>query len=650
MIGQIANCPKCNSMIMIAPPQQIRVESQGAVDSNAMTKDGVAPIDDGYHLAEATETPDFAAVDGSLAAPPVADDSVAWEPHTGAPLMPSEQWTSPDAARKRQILMIVLLGGGGVVLSGLLFFAFLRWYSADRSNTDLAAQNQNPAQQAANNANDDHVTAPENGPPNSDPLAPDPLASDPLGADSAVDPAMEPSVSDPNAPPEKNAHTDEPEGPTAVIPNGNSQVPIPTADANSGTVPVKPVDGDITAVQPPDAAAAELPKQLEKFSALLESPQIAPQLPPEIAAIEKPPLTAEDLGLTQASESKAIPTVDVSRQMHLELGGLILNQLPTSHAINVWVQISGIPTYVDIDSFAAAGIDRNALVSVAFKNPEPFKMSEVAEELATQLGAVFEPLNNEFMMVHASSAAVEEHLPKSIKITDVAPDPDQQKWLLATLDQLFPNYTGKWQIADGNLSVDETEVDIATWMWIVRMLESWRKAATLDSQLEKLDAKKFVTNFVDPQKLETFDRPLQLVTLQATPAAQLISQICTASNLQAWVDWPSVGQNGLGYSSSDMVITHQRTLRQILRYYVEKYALVIAMESDDSLWITTPQSYRSQVRLYVLPSDGKTAEQWQDELEPLTPTGSGGIDQVQAILTPDSRFVIVRCCRPRINL
>ncbi len=43
MIGQIANCPKCGSMILIAAPQKITVESGNPTDSVAVNRDGATP-------------------------------------------------------------------------------------------------------------------------------------------------------------------------------------------------------------------------------------------------------------------------------------------------------------------------------------------------------------------------------------------------------------------------------------------------------------------------------------------------------------------------------------------------------------------------------------------------------------------------------
>jgi hypothetical protein len=75
----------------------------------------------------------------------------------------------------------------------------------------------------------------------------------------------------------------------------------------------------------------------------------------------------------------------------------------------------------------------------------------------------------------------------------------------------------------------------------------------------------------------------------------------------------------------------------------------VAVEDERTLWLTTPQAYRQQSRLYVLQNDGSTPEQVQQQLKPLTPVTPGGVAKLDAFATPDNRFMIIRCCRPQIE-
>ena len=165
-----------------------------------------------------------------------------------------------------------------------------------------------------------------------------------------------------------------------------------------------------------------------------------------------------------------------------------------------------------------------------------------------------------------------------------------------------------------------------------------------------MDQSKFVTKFVDPEQVEAFNKPLSLTLVSRAPVAQLFSEICAANHLHGWIDWASVGQKGLGPHTVDFIVTRDRTLRQCMRDLADRYSLVIACENDEAMLITTADVYRGQPRLFVLPSQARTAEQWVEELQPLTPATATAAQPILAFLTPDSRFVIVRCCRPRLRM
>ncbi len=67
------------------------------------------------------------------------------------------------------------------------------------------------------------------------------------------------------------------------------------------------------------------------------------------------------------------------------------------------------------------------------------------------------------------------------------------------------------------------------------------------------------------------------------------------------------------------VITAGRPLSDLLQHYANKYQVVFAIEDSRSLWVTSPEMYRLQDRLYVLPLSEKSLEEWTDEVSSLMP-------------------------------
>lgn len=646
-------------MIQIAPPQQIRVETDGASsDSSEMTREAFdSPLDHEYRLAPEPESADREpSLEGrTVVAPPVASEPTWSASATSAPLMPNQQWTSPSAARTRQILLVSFLGLGGVLLAGVLFVGFLRWY---RGSNQLASGQ--AAQQAAANAPmKPPAEAPsepsiesastQSGEPLADATEVDPLDSLPDGkAVPAMPPGVMPTPNDLTVPvietpPNKSSND------ASTAPMVAPQTPAEASPAN------KPADINSVSNVPAETGAAPagnspLPEQLAKFGKLLER-SFEPDLPQEGIEIQKPPPTLEELGLPTAEAAKALPPVDVSKQLESKLEAIAIPEtLPLSHAMNLWTLISGIPTVTDLDSLTAAGFYFPPLsIKLSIKPTSADKfvpMSQVADVIREQLKVELEPIDNRFMVLHADQKLIADSLPKSIDAKGLlGADP---AWMESTLNRIFPEHAGKWKLSDQTLSAD-AGVELSTWLWVVRLFEGWRLAAGQPTQLEKLDPKRFVTRMVDTETLDALDRPLALVIKEPQATAQLISQIGTAAGFQTWIDWPGVAVGGLGPGSTDLVVTHQRSPRQCLRSLAEKYGLVVACEDEKTLWITSVESYRQQVRLYVLPAQGKTIEQWQEELQPLTPVSASGGELIQTILTPDNAFVIVRCCRPRVR-
>lgn len=660
----------------IGDARQIRVEShRGVIDSSAMTKEAFAPeLEDEYRLAP-TPIPEEA-MDGlaSLIAPPKVDEEPLFQEPLSAPPMATPLLQKPvggtgtlpvdpnhiqllavrRTARRRQLLMVAVLGSSGVLLAGILFAGFLYWYTAEPSSTIAKnASNANsgvnepkhvgPKREAEQDVLDDPLSAPP-----ADPLA-DPL-NDPLADATSSDQAATKPSEGTTEPP------DEPKSISNAILNATSEAdakqpnnPLSTETRSNPVIPSEAeTNADEQVAAPNTVDATELPEQLKKFQSILNT-TIEPQFL-EDQAIQKAPPTAKELGLSSGQGSKALPPVDVDKQMQLAITGLIIPPGSVSNAVSQWVQVSGVPTVVDLDSFVAAGVDPNRSIGQIRVGAET-PLEQVAVSIAKEIGVDSKVFENQFLAFQASEGAIRDRMPTSIKINDLVENEEQQQWLLKVLDKIWPEYEGKWIARDGELTVDPNVIDPLAWFWAVRMLESWRMAAGIETQLDKakLDQSKFVTKFVDPDAIPALNKPLTLKLVNRAPVAQWVAELSAASKVDVWVDWASVGQKGLGPNSIDFIVTKDRKLRECLRDLAEKYSLVIACENDKSIVITTMEIYRVQPRLYVLPSQGKTAEQWMEELQPLTPATATAAQPIQAYLTPGGDFVIVRCCRPRLR-
>lgn len=639
---------------MIQLPQQVRVETGGPVDSTALTKDALtsdfaneyrlAPNDDDEVQLQEEANSDSGTA--SYDAPPIAND---WQTKssvmTSEPLMPSQQWTSQSATRTRQFLLVGFLGGTGILLAALLFIAFMRWHSS--SNTTAQATNPEanaqPSMEPLNNELlDPSTTTADPKPEGQEGLK---LQVDSVQAENPAQPAVDPNA---NVAATPTATPDQPDGtnPASVNPTDadvNPTAANPTA-ANAGNIGLANLDPSAQEA----VKTSDLPKQLKKFEKLLMT-EIEPTLPQDVEFTGPPPPTAEDLGLESVTDSMAIAPVDVSRQLQQTLHGVSLPPQPMAHLLNSWVHVSGIPISADLDALLIAGVETEKSYSYKHASDEsPLKLADHLESISKKLGVSIAPVNNQFLVVGVPRDQLEARMPKSLPITDLVASDEQQAWLIATLDQLFPDHAGKWQVADGNLSVDRSQVDLVTWSWIVKLMNSWR-AAIGGEVAEKITHKDLLSAFVPSAKLSALEQSLSQVTIETLPVGMLLNSICSEAKVQCWVDWPSLLANGCGPSTSEMMVTNGRPLKRSLGQLVNKYDLVLAIENERSLLLTTPVAYRANVRLFVVPSGGRTAEQWLEEIQPFTPGTTERVLQVQAIMTPDQKYVILRCCRPYIR-
>lgn len=676
MIGQVANCPKCNSLVMIAAPRQIRVEnSQGeSVDSMAMTKDGLTadfqPVPgvsetgsevttspessvegDDYRLSPVEDEP---GVQGEYAQrgamePGLAGSAVnSWEtmqPVDETPLLPSDEWTSEGSTKLRQYLLVGFLGLSGVVLAILGFFMFLQWYGRPGADENGEAQ-----------------------------LAAAETTADPMQAASPVNDLDVEEVSEAASTAEfQDASSSETE--MAMAPSDNEAIAaepaqedvVSTAGVDSDDSPVETTslpaelpDSLLAEDANPDAAESEPidPKQqvrdalpnawLQQFAPMLEW-EVVPTLPDTGMPLEPPPITAEDLGLANSGGLEPLTDVDWSERATVVLPGLILSgNQRLAQIINLWTHLSGVPTIVNLDSLRAADRDPNQVWKL--EKIQSASIREIVQRIAASSQVELEVRENRFLELRASSESISGKLPSSIPVDDVLPGEAGTAWLQTALESLYPQNASAWTIDQGKLSADLSRMDLGTWFEIVRMLENLRAAQGLPSQLSDFSAASLAQPWVSPDSMNALDTAIQQLSPQPRPVGQVLSSVCSEVGLDCWMDWPHLGRNGLGPGTTAVAVTYGRTLRQVLNDYAERYSLVVAIEGPTSLWITTPQAYRSQPRVYVIPSGGRTAEQLQMQLREYTPLNANGVGELIAIPTPDAAFVVVRCCRPRVAL
>lgn len=660
LVGQLVNCPKCSSMILIerptaggpgvAPGPKIEVAAGPgvAVDSMAVTKEALTDHVSGLSLPETpTMADDYRLAEVDNASPPTAPPKIDvasmyldnWQADT--PHVPSADWTSATSHRTQQYLLIAFLGLTGIAIAGVLFVLFLRW-QADSDQASAVALQASETQASA--------TTEET----LEPVAETQTGETPLSAEGNAENTVENNteIRTQNSTESDVVQTpDAPQPPTAPA-IANTEPPTATDNLLSPTADASPPDA-VPADSAQPEAAPSLPKRLAAFAPMLNF-EIQPQFPDAIEVLSEPPVTAEDLGLATTVGLAEIPAVDLNAQYQLPISALVMAPLPLPQFVSVWSNLSGIPTSVDLDALAAAGFDHRQPLGINLA--QSTTVGDLAANLGQAIGLEARPQENRYLRLTVPAEAIDAKLPNALPVAELVADQAAQQWLSEALTQLEPSAAGQWAIADGQLArplaVDGQPLDPQKWFAVVRLLEGWRIAAGQSPTQTQYTPQQLSAKFTTPAEVPGLEQVLKQVSPQSRPVSTILPRICREANVHAWIDWPQVGAVGLGPQSTAVFVTAGRPLRNVLADYASEFSLVVAVLDEQSLWFTSNQAYRAAPRLFVIPSEGRSAEEWKSLLRQLTPTADGGngVGSVVAVSTPDSQFILVRCCYPVVEL
>jgi hypothetical protein len=643
---------------------RVEVERQHGptVDSTALTQEGLPPAlvgvaadsdpmtdqpsDDDAEYRLAPEPLEAAQVDSAASAPPVLP-TTRTGPHAGATWiadgpahLPSADWTSDSTTKTRQILLIGFLGFTGVILAVLLFVGFLRWYATNNRSTPSAIDPNADNPTAENIAAENTVA--------DSPITDNPPAVEPLDTAPSVDGLGEPATSenvvidnaDATEPPDA-----QPSEMTTTEPNA------PASDVSSTADSVDDSNAANGEEPKPAEATLDLPKRLQALGQVLQY-EIQPQFSDATEILTEAPVTAEDLGLTSTVAAVEMPAVDLAAQSKITVPALVIGELPLSQFVSLWSNLSGIPTGINLDSLAAAGMDRNRNLSLAMV--QSATLGSLVEQLGAPLGLQAVPRDNRFLELVAPDSGIEPKLPAAVSLAGLVA-PDAEAWLIESLPQLFPTHSLAWKIEGGKLLRPQTDsgeaLEPLAWFTVVRLLEGWRQAAGLAPTLPEYEPALLSAGLTAPSDVSGLDFVLQQVQPEARPLAQVIPRICREAGVHAWIDWPAVASIGVGPQTTGLVLTSQRSLRRALADYASEFSLVVAVLDKQTLWLTSNQAYRRSPQLYVIPAGGESADEWKSRLRPLTPASSGelGVGAVVSIATPDGNFILARCCPMQVN-
>lgn len=722
MIGQIANCPKCGSMIMIAAPQQILVDSGSGqpTDSVAVTKDALPMPEEGLlaspeafeqafrsdglpeHLPAdplsdsplseegfaASEAVDPLAPQSWLpepTPPPRADEESVDDSHEArevARIRASKAKAEEAADRSRQAMIVAAIGLCSVFLACCAFLLFLRWYA--RPNTlasnPPAAVDVTPAQAAASAAtaepNAAGPAAAESDAAVADLAQPDVARADAgdvnagavaAGNAAAAQPAatageaVSPSPVTPASPTDTVAGANPIGAPDQpAVPSGadaTSPGPNPTVAAEAGALAGQMPSIDATFDPAPattDARAIQekLPPGLQSFASIFDS-SLVPALSDASVPLAEAPDPGDVATADAAAEVAATPVAldlpeTLDQRLKQTLHGLLIQNRPLPEVLATLSMVTGIPFTADLDALMAAGIARN--LPINFKSAEPLTVAELLEKISSDTGLTFEPYEKKLLVVRGDADKVKARLLDAWPVGDLVTTAEQSEALAKALGELLPELAGQFQVSDGAVRTDLQTQSPLLWYQVARVLHTWRSLRGIDhAQMETLvPAASRLPAWPVAAASQLAEKKISQIILPE-PLAQSWQRLANEVGLVCWIDWPTLESAHASPGSVAMVVSQGRSLKDLFTYYANQYHVVVALEDERTLWITTPEQARFQPRLYVLPIAGKSVDQWREELRELAPANpTDGTAMLRIIPSPDGQFVFVRCMRPTL--
>lgn len=379
IVGTIAACPKCASMVQIeqdpadttAAPQQVAV-GDADVDSQAITQGSIA-AEQGADLGEVTDVHGFSG-DSSGS----NNDSVP------------PDWQSAGTRRTRQIVLISLLSVTGLITAIVVFAWFVRSFGEGSTVADSGTQvvdadpgiDQDQTEavetQADPNANGDTVPN-ANGDNGAESINEGSVTgSNPVVVDSNQAEMVDVSTAEasqdvaaPGAPP------------SDLIPQ--SPLDVPAQPDVPGLMPVNPLAND---PEPEAGGMQALPPELEKYTRfLLDEGQV------EETTLPAPP-SMQDIEIDAAADQD-FNSLGMAAPRELNLKGDLAIRMafasegyPLADLILLISQATGVPIQIDWVSFDLAGvpIDQQIAIAKGWKTAREM-LDLTAESLGAELRA-----------------------------------------------------------------------------------------------------------------------------------------------------------------------------------------------------------------------------------------------------------------------
>lgn len=544
-IGQILNCPKCASMMQVAPPAGWTPPVE-APPTPAPTPAPTSVPANVEVAAPVVVPPPLSS--GEFELPPA--EPVA-PPLPTAPPLQQAAWTSPAEQATRRIITFGAVGGVALVaLVGLIVFLF----SGDDPPTATPAVAVAAVEEIPTDPEENPELAPQESPPVEDESAPQPLNAPVPDAPPATEPADEPA----SAAPVAAAPADAPAAP---------QPPVEAPKAEESNDPKEADDDD--ANQPGESSpfpsfGGPLP-DLDPAAAISnrvnETPATAAGAAAPEADASAPPAAAETIVVRRVPASGDEKPVDVKARLADQVQRIDLPQAPLVDLVRFLTDMTTLPICIDVPALQAANLDLRTPLKVQAKN------GAVAELLTAALA----PARLTYLTTPTGQIVVTTGAPARevrLRIDDLAggdlPATEQfaerLQRLVAPESWTSAGGPGVLRAAPGELTVKHTPAVIQE---IVVFCEKLRAARGLPLR-SRLDARQFELTTQAQRAAAPLGRQVTFTFHEPTTLPQIARYLETQCGVQLLIDWRSLAHEEFTPATQLTCAIENRTLGDAL--------------------------------------------------------------------------------------
>ena len=593
VIGQILSCPKCSSMVMVEAPSGWA----GSTPASAM-----AETKDDIHVEDVRKTnanrpprtrPAATRRHASTTTIPkstVAKDNIdsnqqdRWregkEPNStnvSDPILPSDQWTSDSARRRKQIMLFCVAGATGLVMAFALF-TFIAFQLAKPATTNSVAVD---LQDKSNNN------------PN---------------VDSDVKETIEPTT---DAAPNQTTE----EKPTKTTPNeiastGNPDVPRANTDDTSAVEPANENDKP-SAIAPPGLVPRENPKlpdsgEASPHKSLLDGlGSLLEDAPFDAAATSEP---SPDLAaLTDGHPPDFIPLprpepreVDIDARLADPLHGIDFADDPLDNIVHIISQMSTIPITLDPEALIQVKTAPDAKVTIRLTGTT---IGDFLEKMLMPIGLAFLVQDQQLVITRLPSPDGELR-ETTYRIDDLVESDEELAKLgemliaLLELDSLEDGAASSTvELRDKSIVLKGTE---AVHFQVLLFCEKLRVARGL-KPLSDYDASIFQLASRSSKLREKLSNTVSLNYIQPTRFVEILQRITQETKVSILVDWHALAEIEWTPDAESTLTVNEQPLSEVLRTLLEPMELTYRIVDSSTIQVTTPKALANHKELEIYP-------------------------------------------------